>query len=69
MFVAMSEENWLACEPARHRGELIYEMNSCRELTYKKKSSDEFIYEKISSYQYTFSLKYNSKTRWYLIVN
>jgi hypothetical protein len=55
MFVAMSEENWPACEPAWHRGELIYEKNSSRELILEKNSSHELIYEKFFSFQYTFS--------------
>ena len=43
MFVAISEENWLACEPAWHRGELINKKNSSHELIHKKKSSYELI--------------------------
>ena len=51
MFIAMSVEYWLACEPAWHRGELIYEKKSNRELIYEKKSSRELIYEKNSSHE------------------
>ena len=80
MFIVMSEENWLACEPAWHRSELIYKKKSSRELIYEKNSSHELIHEKISSYelidekissyQYTFSWNTNFKTRrYYLIVN
>jgi hypothetical protein len=67
MFVAISEDNWLACEPAWHRGELINKKNSSRELIleknssheliHKKKSSYDLIYEKISSYQCTCFLE------------
>ena len=46
MFVEMSEENWLACEPAWHRGELIYEKNTSCELMQEENSSHELIHEK-----------------------
>ena len=53
MFVVMSEENWLACEPAWHRGKLmhIYENNSSHELVYKNNSSHELIHKSKSSYE------------------
>ena len=51
MFMVMSEENWLACEPAWHRGELIYEKKSSREPNYMKNSSHERIHKEKSSYE------------------